>query len=605
MQIPIRFCINNQKPSRGFTLIEAVMGIAVFAILVVGVLGVFAILSRTTKLARQETILSNLAASNLEIIRNLPYSEVGTINGNPPGSLPDQTNATEYILEGRTYHIYYEVTYLDDPADGTILQGTDLSPNDYKQVKMYVQDMDSGRVTSFLTNVSPKRLESMSNAGALLVEVYNAAGQPISGASVHIENYLLVPSLILNRFTDASGQWIEVGLPASINGYHIVATKEGYSTDQTYPITLENPNPIKPDATIVEGQVTRVAFYIDYLSNLIIETQNQLCQGINGVGVNVRGDKLIGIEPIVYKFNSNYQSENGGLIDLPGIEWDTYTPTLLAGQNYTVYGTSPIQKISVLPGASEVYSIILGPLSTYSLLVIVKDAATGVALEGAAVHLRKGGSVPQDYYGTTGGSVWNQHDWTGGSGQANFSDPTRYYADDGNIDVNSVPTGVRLRKTSGRYSWSGELVSSSFDTGDASNFTTLVWTPESQNPATALEFQIATNNNNLTWNFLGPDGTANTRYTISGSTIHPSHNGDRYIRYKVFLSTTDNKRTPVLTSLNVNYVSGCFTPGQTAFPELTAGNNYDLDVSLAGYTTFMQENLEIFGNQTIEILLSP
>ena len=59
------------------------------------------------------------------------------------------------------------------------------------------------------------------------------------------------------------GNWIEVGLPPSVNGYHIVVTKPGYSTDQTYPITPQNPNPTKPDATIMSGQVTQVSIVTD------------------------------------------------------------------------------------------------------------------------------------------------------------------------------------------------------------------------------------------------------------------------------------------------------------------------------------------------------
>lgn len=129
-----------------------------------------------------------------------------------------------------------------------------------------------------------------------------------------------------------------------------------------------------------------------------------------------------------------------------------YTPTLLTGQSWVVRGTSPIQQIAVAPGSSQTFTMILGTNTTAnSILVIVKDGSTGAALEFATVHLQKGGSTPQDYYGTTGGSVWVQQDWTGGAGQTNWSTttPDMYTTDDGNIDVNSAPTGVRLKKVSG------------------------------------------------------------------------------------------------------------------------------------------------------------
>ncbi|KKW23510.1 MAG: hypothetical protein UY65_C0001G0002 [Parcubacteria group bacterium GW2011_GWA2_51_12] len=597
---------NYRNKYAGLTLIEAVVGTAVFAILLSGILGSFAALSRVSKINREQTILTTLATNYLEVVRNLPYSEVGTINGNPSGGLWDLPNAQTATIEGKNFEIYYEVTYTDDPSDGTIFAGTDTSPNDYKQVKMFVQDIVSGKITSFSTNVSPKGLEGLEAGGALSIEVFNAQGQPVPNASVHIENLLLNPSIILDRTTDSTGRLIEVGLPASVNGYHVVVTKAGYSTDQTHPITLQNPNPLKPDATIVAGQVTEISFSIDLLSNLNIYTLDRFCQNLNGIGVNVHGAKLIGTSPDIFKFDQNYASING-LIDLPNIEWDTYTPTLLTGQSVIVYGTSPIQSIDLLPGTTQSFTMILGPNSTAnSLLVIVKDAATGVAVEGADVHLIKGDSTPQDYYGTTSGSVWVQTDWTGGAGQDNFIDDTKYFTDDGSIDINSTPTGVRLKKITGQYVLSGELISSNFDTGSsATDFTTISWQPTSQHPATELKFQIATNNDNATWDYRGPDGTPNTYYTVPGTTINTVHDDNRYIRYRALLSTTDDKHTPILTSLTLNYVSGCFTPGQVIFTDLTAGNNYDINIAHQNYQTVNLTALNIFGNQILEVLMSP
>ncbi len=601
----------KQNTSNGFTIIELIVSIAVFAILASGILGAYSALSRSVKVAREKTILSTLSAQYLEIVRNMPYSQVGTVNGNPSGTLADSNNPILTNYESKQYKIFYEVTYLDDPADGTILLGTDVAPNDYKQVKLKIQD-PAGVITSFLTNVSPQGLEGTTNAGAIQIQVINAQGQPVPGASVHIENLSANPNILLDRTSDSSGKWIEVGLPEAsgapgklpANSYHVVVTKSGYSSDQTYPITVTNPNPVKPDATVLSGQVTSITLSIDLLSNLTIKTLNEYCQNLSGINVNVKGAKIIGTSPTVLKFDQSFTSSSGQ-IPLNSIEWDTYTPTLLTGQSVMVYGTSPIQQINVLPGSTQVFTMILGPVSTNSLLVIVKDSATGVALEGAVVHLQKGGSTPQDYYATTGGSVWTQIDWTGGPGQAAWTDKTRYFVDDGNIDVNSAPTGVRLNKTSGRYALSGWLESSTFDTGSSSNFTTLSWDPTSQDPAATLKFQVAANNDNATWNYTGPDGTAATYYTVPGSSLHSSLDNNRYVRYKAFLSTTNDKKTPVLTGVYINYVSGCFTPGQVIFPSLTAGNNYDLDITLAGYQTATVNNLNISGSQVLEVLMSP
>lgn len=601
------------KSGAGFTIMELMVSIAIFAILLTGVLGAFSATTKAVKLAREKTILSSLATNYLEIVRNMPYAQVGTINGNPNGGLPDFTNAYSQNINGTIYKIYYEVTFIDDPADGTALAGTDLYPADYKQVKMDILNIATGQVTSFFTTVAPKGLEGTANQGALQILVIDSQGNPIPGVDIHITYPTTTPILILDRQTDFSGQWLEVGLPPAVHNYHIVVTKAGYSQDQTYAITAQNPNPLHPDATVAVGQVTKITFSIDLLANLTIRTLNATCQPINNVNLNVLGTKLIGTAPNISKFNNNYSSGppsyGPGLVTLPNIEWDTYTPTLLTGQSWIIRGTSPIQKIDVLPGTTQTFTMILGTNSTAnSLLVIVKAASSGTALADAAVHLQKGGSDPQDYYGTTGGSVWVQNSWKGGAGQEQWSTTTQtqYLRDDGNVDINSAPTGIRLQKLSGRYVQSGWLESSTFDTGtNATNYTILSWAPSSQSASTTLQLQVAANNDNATWNYVGPDGTPDSYFITPGSDIGSALDNNRYIRYKVFLSTGNDKKTPVLTSINLNFVTGCFTPGQIIFPDLTAGNNYTLYVSLPGYTTQIISPLNIFGNQILEVNLSP
>ena len=598
-----RFRALGFESNLGFSLMEAVVGVAIFAVLISGLIGAYSALTKSVKASREKIVLSSLAANYLELVRNLPYSDVGTVNGNPAGTLADASNPINNIIEAVSYDIYYEVTYIDDPADGTILLGTDAAPNDYKQVKMSIEQLATGVTTHFLTNVSPKGLEGLSNAGAILFDVFDASGQPVAGANIHIENTSLDPDIILDRQTDSNGQWVEVALPASVNGYTILVTKTGYSSDYTSPISVGNPNPTKPHSTVVDGQVTQISFSIDVVADLTIRTVDEFCQAFSGVDINIHGGKLIGTSPDVYKYNQDHTS-SGGQVFLNDVEWDTYIPVLQSGVPYTIYGTSPIQQISVLPGSNQLFTFVLGAQTANSLRVIVKDSATGSALEGATVRLRKVDAT-YDESRFTGGSVWSQSDWSGGSGQDSFTQSDRYFADDGNINTTVSPIAVRLAESGGVYQASGVLESSTFDTGAASDFTVLIWEPSSQFVGTSLGFQIATNNDSLTWNYIGPDGTSGTYYTIPGTSFHSSHDGDRYIRYKAYLATTDTSVTSVLSNVSLNYVSGCSTPGQAIFPELNADNDYILEVSLGGYTTQTVDPLIISGNQASEILLAP
>ena len=592
------------KNKSGFSLVESLVAVAIFIMMASVVYQTSTLLIKGVGTYREDTTISSLAGQYMEIARNLPYSAIGTLNGNPHGELPDLPNPRQTTINNTAYQIYYVVNYIDDPSDGTALAGTDFAANDYKQIKLYIKNINSAKIYSFLTNITPKGLENMEDGGALFVKVFDAVGQPVPNATINIINTTINPNINLTRMTDASGNWIEVGLPDSANSYHLTVTKNGYSTDSTHTISSSNPNPTKPDSTIANGQITQVSFSIDRLSTLSFSTLNQSCFALSDIGMEIHGEKLIG-NPSLLKFDHNYTSNSSGNISLGSIEWDNYTPAL-TDSSKMIYGSSPIQQVSVLPNTNQNFTLILGPKTDNSLLVIVKDAATGNPIENANILLKNVG-LNVDLSAETGGSVWISNNWSGGDGQTNWSDNTRYFSSDGNISANIIPEALRLLSydNGATYAANGYLVSSIFDTGTASTtYTTINWQPTSENPATSLKFQIATGNDNstTTWNYIGPDGTSNSYYTTSGTTINSP--AARYIRYKTYLGTTDETKTSVLTSVNINYVSGCFTPGQVIFPGLDKASGYELTIGAAGYTTQIISPLTIEGYQTLEILLT-
>jgi hypothetical protein len=109
------------------------------------------------------------------------------------------------------------------------------------------------------------------------------------------------------------------------------------------------------------------------------------------------------------------------------------------------------------------------------------------------------------------------------------------------------------------YYSSGTMESAAYDTVYAStDFGKIHWC-DSEPTDTELKFQIATNNDNTTWNFLGPDGTSGSYYTTSGSDIHSGHDDDRYIRYKAYFSTSEPGNTAVLSKVGITYTEGGIT----------------------------------------------
>ena len=85
--------------------------------------------------------------------------------------------------------------------------------------------------------------------------------------------------------------------------------------------------------------------------------------------------------------------------------------------------------------------------------------------------------------------------------------------------------------------------------------------------------------------------------------MNPIHNGDRYIRYKIFLSTTDDNFTPNISDFVISFSSSCIPPGQVLFSNLSL-QNYLLEVSAPG---FVSQTIPVdidFNWQKQDVLLS-
>jgi hypothetical protein len=134
------------------------------------------------------------------------------------------------------------------------------------------------------------------------------------------------------------------------------------------------------------------------------------------------------------------------------------------------------------------------------------------------------------------------------------------------------------------YTLSGNLVSSAKDSnpiaGSMPTWGTLSW--NASTPAgTSIKFQVAGHNNaSGTFNFVGPDGTAATFFTTSGSSL-AQFNGFRYLKYKVFLSTTNKNVTPTLNDVTI-----CFNNlAATSLAVSSASGTYGGTASLSAQLT--------------------
>lgn len=571
------------KKNRGFSLVELVVGVAVFAVIVVSVYSAYSSIFNVVYASRAKIEAVSVINEQLEIVRNLPYADVGISGGIPSGKL---AHTQTIVRDAYTYNVTTTVRNVDDPFDGT-LGGSpnDLSPADFKVVEVEVS-CNNCRVNFpnmiVTTRVAPKNLETASTNGALFIRVFDANGNPISDANVHVENNLVTPNIVIDDVTNSSGLLQIVDAPPGINAYEITVTKSGYSTDQTYLPSISNPNPSKPHATVILQQVTQLSFVIDALSTFNVSSVTNLCNPVGSIDFSLVGSKLIGA-PNVLKYSQNKVTDAGGLLSINNIEWDTYTFTNI-DTAYDLIGINPISPTSLAPNSVQDVQLVVAPKNPNTLLVTVKDSVTGLPLSGVSVQITGQG---KDITQITGQGFLGQTDWSSGVGQATSTNPSMYLSSDGNIEDNSPAGDIILRNVFGDYVSSGVLTSSSFDTGSASNFQAITWNPTSQ-PADVgspdVRIQIATNSDGGTWNFTGPDGTSGTYYTLSNQNINSINNGNRYLRYKVFLDTATSTQSPNISDVAFTFTSLCTPPGQVSFQGLPSGS-YTLSFTKTGYTS--------------------
>jgi prepilin-type N-terminal cleavage/methylation domain-containing protein len=603
---------NNKESVRrqeGFTLVETLVATAIFVSISVSIYAGFVNILKIMNIIRTKNVMTSIANEQFEIVRNLSYSNVGTVNGIPSGIIPQSKTVNR---DNKVFTVETVVRNFDDPFDGTF-SGTpkDISPADMKLVELTITCTscdDNLAPISFTTRVAPKNLETASVDGAIVIKVFDASGSPVSGANVNVVNSSLTPAVNINDETDINGIYTIVDAPPSVGNYQIIVTKDEYSTDRTYKTggTGNPAHPTKPNLTVVVQQISQMSFTIDKTSTINFSTINNQCVATPNFDFTLSGSKLIGTNPNIIKYSNSFATDSGGILTLPDIEWDTYN---IAGADSTedIIGTNPLLSLGVNPNVEQDLQIITAPKNGRRLVVVIRDQSTGLPISDATVTVTGPNSYSKSYITSEG--FLTQTDWSGGAGQSTYLNSTKFLDSDTNIDYSSSVGNLTLKKVFGNYLSSGYLTSSTFDTGGAGNFRQIIWSPStqpSQAGTSSVRMQIATNNDNVTWNFTGPDGTATTYYNSTNQNISSSNNGNRYIRYRLFLSTSNQAYTPTISDISFTYTSLCIPPGQVSFSGLASGS-YSIGVTKTGYHS-TSKNITIATGDTWvkqEITISP
>lgn len=597
----------NINKKAGFTLVEAVVGSAVFLIISVATFGAFVSLLKLAEANQSRLLAVHLMNEQFEIIRNMPYSDIGIQNGVPAGSIPATQTMTrggiDFILKTTVRNIDLEFDgKIDDPSN------LDTAPADAKGVSVEVEcpSCDNWKPMYVNGQISPKSLETSSSNGALFVQVFDSGGRPIEGASVQVKDVTGSTTIDFTDTTNINGLVQIIDIPPGGNAYQVKVWKVGYSSDQTYTIgDPANPVPSKPDVSVLVQQVSQISFAIDRVSHLNVASVNSSCTAIPDFDFKISGAKTIGEN--VYKYSETVKTDATGILNIDDLEWDTYKITPLDTIN-DIIGTNPLNPITLNPGNIQNFQITLAGKAGNSILIKTIDNATLLPLSESTVTLTHGVDTETKL---TGRGFKTQTDWSNGSGFVYASDDfSGYFVDDGNVDVNTVTGEIKLKSAFGSYNPSGILESSTFNIGSSSNFYTLSWLPSDQPAAVgsnSVQFQLATNveiTPTTTWTFMGPDGTDQTYYTNSQSSISSVHTGGAYVRYRAYLSTASSTYTPTVSDVSFTYTNNCLPPGQVLFTGLDAGT-YTVTVQKSGYADWTGEIEVVSGWQEESILMGP
>jgi prepilin-type N-terminal cleavage/methylation domain-containing protein len=146
------------KRDNGFTLIEVIIAAAVFLIFAMGIYQAYVSIYSAITITRQRALAVDLANARFEIIKNIPYTDVGTVGGNPAGILA----AVETTISDRvSFAVTTTIVNVDDPFDG-LSGGGDLFPADYKLVEIKIECASCKNFVPMIITgiVAPKNLES-------------------------------------------------------------------------------------------------------------------------------------------------------------------------------------------------------------------------------------------------------------------------------------------------------------------------------------------------------------------------------------------------------------------------------------------------------------
>ncbi len=255
---------------RGFSIVEALIGIALVSIVFAGIFGAYRLGVKMVWLNKAKVGASAIAAGHVELIRGLPYESVGLKNAVLPNAAGILDATVLETAGGVQYTTTISAVYAVDAADG---MGMSDSCNwDYKKISVKTAwNGDYPGEVVFLTDIAPQSQAQEAQTclsqpgGVLTIRVSNSSGIMISSPVIEIHDPL-------------SGQLVDYKVPNTgeysfalpVGMYRVLISKTGYNNIRTYG-TQELAAPNDPDLMVFNGAATEKSFSIDLAAAISID----------------------------------------------------------------------------------------------------------------------------------------------------------------------------------------------------------------------------------------------------------------------------------------------------------------------------------------------
>lgn len=369
---------------KGFSFVEILIDLAILSAISAAVLMTYSASSKSMELAKAKIASIALANEKMEELRNMPYDDLATKTGAiyPPGNILDEEIIEE---KGIRFKVETVIFFIDDPYDGcadTHVDGItdsvclqnmpagkpkDIYPYDYKKAEITVTKVGRNSYLSKLSSTfSAKAAETATNTGIIKLCIVDSTGAPVPEADISIENSQVSPIVDIHAKTGLDGCIMVPNLPPSThNDYHLVVTKDGYSTDMTYPRTAQNPNALTPDVDVSVQGVTSQTLVIDKVSKLIIDVVDKVGLPISSAPLHIAGTKEMYFNPSTLKYVNDFTTDVNGHLELEKMEFDNY--------NFSVAGKYIVTSVPYQP-------INLGPNVTLNVRLVVSDLPSDLSI---------------------------------------------------------------------------------------------------------------------------------------------------------------------------------------------------------------------------------